>query len=67
MGTNVVRLTDRKYMRELRKRIDEDYRMQLANRIKNREVSKNVSTTINDLYPHMCVILSILTESFKKA
>ncbi|XP_055915928.1 trichohyalin isoform X2 [Eupeodes corollae] len=40
MGTNVVRLTDRKYMRELRQRIDEDYRMQLSNRIKNREIKE---------------------------
>ncbi|XP_055853056.1 cilia- and flagella-associated protein 45 isoform X2 [Episyrphus balteatus] len=40
MGTNVVRLTDRKYMKELRERIDEDYRMQLTNRIKNREIKE---------------------------
>ncbi|KAH8237559.1 hypothetical protein KR038_009645, partial [Drosophila bunnanda] len=32
MGTNVVKLTDRAYMKELRERIDEDYRKQLAPR-----------------------------------
>ncbi|XP_037961121.1 DNA ligase 1 isoform X2 [Teleopsis dalmanni] len=37
MGTNIVRLTDREYMRTLRDRIDEDYRNQLEKRIKTRE------------------------------
>jgi len=39
MGTNVVKLTDRAYMKELRERIDEDYRKQLLSRIRAREVS----------------------------
>lgn len=39
MGTNVVKLTDRAYMKELRERIDEDYRKQLLARIRAREVS----------------------------
>lgn len=38
MGTNVVRLTDRKYMMELRKRIHEDFNEMLDKRIQNREV-----------------------------
>lgn len=39
MGTNVVRLTDRKYMQELQKRIKEDYCATLEKRISNRVVS----------------------------
>lgn len=39
MGTNVVKLTDRAYMKQLRDRIDEDYREQLDARIRSREVS----------------------------
>lgn len=39
MGTNVVKLTDRTYMKQLRDRIDEDYRQQLDARIRSREVS----------------------------
>lgn len=39
MGTNVVRLTDRKYMMDLRRRIHEDFNEMLAKRIENREVS----------------------------
>lgn len=38
MGTNVVRLTDRKYMMELRQRIHEDFNEMLAKRIETREV-----------------------------
>lgn len=38
MGTNVVRLTDRKYMQQLRNKIDEDYKNQLDKRIQTREV-----------------------------
>lgn len=38
MGTNVVRLTDRKYMQELRKRIQDDYNATLQKRISQREV-----------------------------
>lgn len=38
MGTNVVRLTDRKYMVELRKRIEEDCAELQVRRIENREV-----------------------------
>ncbi|XP_017838368.1 pericentrin isoform X1 [Drosophila busckii] len=38
MGTNVVKLTDRAYMKELRERIDEDYRRKLLARIKAREI-----------------------------
>ncbi|KAJ6649290.1 UPF0314 protein [Pseudolycoriella hygida] len=40
MGTNVVRLTDRKYMMELRQRIHEDFNEMLAKRIENREVKE---------------------------
>ncbi|KAH8293151.1 hypothetical protein KR044_007049 [Drosophila immigrans] len=40
MGTNVVKLTDRAYMKELRERIDEDYRKQLLARIKARELKE---------------------------
>ncbi|XP_030384887.1 uncharacterized protein LOC115632053 [Scaptodrosophila lebanonensis] len=40
MGTNVVKLTDRSYMKELRERIDEDYRKQLLARIKAREMKE---------------------------
>lgn len=42
MGTNVVRLTDRKYMQELQKRIKEDYCATLEKRINNRVVSISV-------------------------
>ncbi|XP_035777290.1 trichohyalin-like isoform X3 [Anopheles albimanus] len=37
MGTNVVRLTDRKYMQELQRRIQEDYNVTLEKRITERE------------------------------
>ncbi|XP_053675568.1 cyclin-dependent kinase 11B [Anopheles nili] len=37
MGTNVVRLTDRKYMQELQRRIQEDYNVTLEKRISERE------------------------------
>ncbi|EDW52027.1 probable DNA double-strand break repair Rad50 ATPase isoform X2 [Drosophila sechellia] len=40
MGTNVVKLTDRSYMKELRERIDEDYRKQLLSRIRARELKE---------------------------
>ncbi|EDV59248.1 intersectin-2 isoform X2 [Drosophila erecta] len=40
MGTNVVKLTDRSYMKELRQRIDEDYRKQLLSRIRARELKE---------------------------
>ncbi|SPP79651.1 intersectin-2 isoform X1 [Drosophila guanche] len=40
MGTNVVKLTDRAYMKELRERIDEDYRKQLLSRIRAREMKE---------------------------
>ncbi|EDW71293.1 cilia- and flagella-associated protein 53 isoform X2 [Drosophila virilis] len=40
MGTNVVKLTDRAYMKELRERIDEDYRKQLLARIRARELKE---------------------------
>lgn len=39
MGTNVVRLTDRQYMTDLRRRIYEDFNEMLAKRIKKREVN----------------------------
>lgn len=38
MGTNVVRLTDRKYMTELRRRITEDFQSILMKRIDQRKV-----------------------------
>lgn len=38
MGTNVVHLTDREYMTELRRRINEDFNEMLNKRIENREV-----------------------------
>ncbi|XP_065083616.1 calponin homology domain-containing protein DDB_G0272472 isoform X2 [Ochlerotatus camptorhynchus] len=37
MGTNVVRLTDRKYMQELQRRIQQDYNVTLEKRINERE------------------------------
>ncbi|XP_055545062.1 uncharacterized protein LOC129730066 isoform X2 [Wyeomyia smithii] len=37
MGTNVVRLTDRKYMQDLQRRIQEDYNVTLEKRIQERE------------------------------
>ncbi|XP_029726919.1 IgA receptor isoform X4 [Aedes albopictus] len=37
MGTNVVRLTDRKYMQELQRRIQQDYNVTLEKRIHERE------------------------------
>ncbi|XP_039438369.1 uncharacterized protein LOC120419669 isoform X2 [Culex pipiens pallens] len=37
MGTNVVRLTDRKYMQELQRRIQQDYNVTLEKRISERE------------------------------
>ncbi|XP_068141634.1 calponin homology domain-containing protein DDB_G0272472 [Drosophila tropicalis] len=40
MGTNVVKLTDRAYMGELRQRIKEDYCNQLQSRIKAREIKE---------------------------
>uniref|UniRef100_A0A1B0BJ41 Uncharacterized protein n=1 Tax=Glossina palpalis gambiensis TaxID=67801 RepID=A0A1B0BJ41_9MUSC len=40
MGTNVVRLTDRNYMKELRERIEDDYRQQLNKRICARELKE---------------------------
>ncbi|KAH8403132.1 hypothetical protein KR222_005768, partial [Zaprionus bogoriensis] len=40
MGTNVVKLTDRAYMKQLRERIDEDYRKQLLARIRARELKE---------------------------
>ncbi|GAB0096800.1 hypothetical protein DMENIID0001_123680 [Sergentomyia squamirostris] len=46
MGTNVVRLTDRKYMQELRKRITEDYNVVLQKRIAQRE-AKEIERTRN--------------------
>lgn len=39
MGTNVVRLTDPKYMSDLRRRTIEDYHKMLLERIENRKVS----------------------------
>uniref|UniRef100_A0A182JD83 M12 mutant protein n=1 Tax=Anopheles atroparvus TaxID=41427 RepID=A0A182JD83_ANOAO len=40
MGTNVVRLTDRKYMQELQRRIQEDYNVTLEKRISEREAKE---------------------------
>ncbi|XP_055593900.1 uncharacterized protein LOC129745090 [Uranotaenia lowii] len=40
MGTNVVRLTDRKYMQELQRRIQEDYNVTLEKRIAEREAKE---------------------------
>lgn len=45
MGTNVVRLTDRKYMQELQRRIQEDYNVTLEKRITEREVSEAYGLT----------------------
>jgi len=39
MGTNIVVLTDRKYMLELQRRIQEDHVNAIKERIKEREVS----------------------------
>lgn len=38
MGSNVIRLTDRKYMLELRQRLRDDFNDMLIKRIRNREV-----------------------------
>lgn len=43
MGTNVVRLTDPKYMSDLRRRTIEDYHKMLLERIENRKVSTTKS------------------------
>nr|XP_029727063.1 uncharacterized protein LOC109421338 [Aedes albopictus] len=40
MGTNVVRLTDRKYMQELQRRIQQDYNVTLEKRIHEREAKE---------------------------
>ncbi|XP_038112304.1 uncharacterized protein LOC6034829 isoform X2 [Culex quinquefasciatus] len=40
MGTNVVRLTDRKYMQELQRRIQQDYNVTLEKRISEREAKE---------------------------
>ncbi|XP_058453823.1 uncharacterized protein LOC131431891 isoform X2 [Malaya genurostris] len=40
MGTNVVRLTDRKYMQDLQRRIQEDYNVTLEKRIQEREAKE---------------------------
>ncbi|XP_065083615.1 calponin homology domain-containing protein DDB_G0272472 isoform X1 [Ochlerotatus camptorhynchus] len=40
MGTNVVRLTDRKYMQELQRRIQQDYNVTLEKRINEREAKE---------------------------
>ncbi|XP_058814412.1 uncharacterized protein LOC131678355 [Topomyia yanbarensis] len=40
MGTNVVRLTDRKYMQDLQRRIQEDYNVTLEKRIHEREAKE---------------------------
>lgn len=45
MGSNVVHLTDRKYMNELRRRINEDFNEMLNKRIQNREVIEPTITT----------------------
>lgn len=47
MGTNVVRLTDRKYMQELQRRIQQDYNVTLEKRISEREVSGGAERLIN--------------------
>lgn len=50
MGTNVVRLTDRKYMQELRKRIQDDYNATLQKRISQREVVMLCFTFVSFFY-----------------
>lgn len=42
MGSNVVHLTDRKYMIELRRRITEDFENMLTKRINQRKVKFNI-------------------------
>lgn len=42
MGSNVVHLTDRKYMTELRRRITEDFHSILMKRINQRKVCCNL-------------------------
>ncbi|EDS39265.1 M12 mutant protein [Culex quinquefasciatus] len=46
MGTNVVRLTDRKYMQELQRRIQQDYNVTLEKRISEREEASITKATI---------------------
>ncbi|XP_075166639.1 uncharacterized protein LOC142238798 [Haematobia irritans] len=40
MGTNIVRLTDRNYIKQLHARIEDDYRQNLLKRIKARELKE---------------------------
>uniref|UniRef100_A0A1B0CM74 Uncharacterized protein n=2 Tax=Lutzomyia longipalpis TaxID=7200 RepID=A0A1B0CM74_LUTLO len=61
MGTNVVRLTDRKYMQELRKRIKEDYNVVLQKRIAQRE-TKEIERTRNLLIEGYTGNSSVSTE-----
>ncbi|KFB44218.1 AGAP008443-PA-like protein [Anopheles sinensis] len=49
MGTNVVRLTDRKYMQELQRRIQEDYNVTLEKRISERELKSTCQRTPDDV------------------
>lgn len=59
MGTNVVKLTDRTYMKQLRDRIDEDYRQQLDARIRSREVSsRQNSQSTHNLESANCLPIS---------
>lgn len=50
MGSNVVHLTDREYMEELRRRINEDFNEMLNKRIENREVNFFVEKTKKQNY-----------------
>ncbi|KAG5675071.1 hypothetical protein PVAND_005006 [Polypedilum vanderplanki] len=58
MGSSVVRLTDRKYMLDLQKRIQEDYHDTLMKRISNRQASelereRRSGNVGNEKYPKM--------------
>lgn len=57
MGTNVVRLTDRKYMTDLRDRIQDDYKHQLEKRIDMREVR------IPQMYSFLSYFYLVLSNS----
>lgn len=55
MGSNVVHLTDRKYMTELRRRISEDFESMLMKRIHHRKVIFIKTFLVNALVFHILI------------
>lgn len=55
MGSNVVHLTDRKYMTELRRRISEDFESMLMKRIHHRKVIFIKTFYVNALVFHILI------------